>query len=116
MRNLGQKIKIVIKRQREILQLENIVVEMKNHSMSLSVDPAKLKKELGNLSIFQYKLHKLKDKFKKWDRTGMSVLKISLLHVNSVNFSDNSFVSSSPRCLKFHSVYMQHSTTQGTPM
>lgn len=29
MRNSGQKIKIIIKRQREILQLENIAVEMK---------------------------------------------------------------------------------------
>lgn len=33
--------------------------------MSLSGDPAKLRKELGSLSILQYKSHKLKHKLKK---------------------------------------------------
>lgn len=61
------------KNEREMLEIKNIVREMKMPLMSSSVDWMQPKKESQSLKICRYKALKLKSKvFKKWKKKNLT--------------------------------------------
>ena len=63
-RNISREIDILRKKQKEMLQIKNIVTDMKN-ALGLAIHWPQPRKESVSLKICQWKLPKLKCKEKK---------------------------------------------------